>query len=74
MAPQGDDRCIKDSISACGTVNLVPSKLVCNPERGRDDGEGEMNTGDENCGRRSGQSGVKDGMSPMLDMLEGSED
>jgi hypothetical protein len=55
LAPPG---CIKGSVAACGTLVLqvvVPSKLVCDPVRGRrDDDEGEMNTVDETCDRRFG--------------------
>ena len=55
---------------ACGTLVLVLSILVCDPVRGRGDDEGEMNTGDENCG----WSGVDGGIPPLvMDVLAGSE-
>jgi hypothetical protein len=69
LAPLGDgDRCIEGSDAACGTLVLVPSKLVCDPLRGRDD-EGEMIAVGEKCGR----SGVKGGIPPIADVLGGSE-
>jgi hypothetical protein len=62
LAPRGDgDRCPEGSVAACGTSVLVPSRLVCDPVKGRRDDEGVMNAGDENCGR----SGVKGG-NPLL--------
>ena len=46
-APSGDgDRCIDDSVGACGTS----SRLVCDSVSRRRDDEGEMNVGDEYCG------------------------
>ena len=68
LALRGDgDRCLEGSVAACGTIVFVPSKLVCDPVRGRRDDEGEMNAGDENCVR----GGVKawDGDPPLLDVL-----
>ena len=67
LAPCGDgDRGIQGSVAACGTLVLVPSRLVCNPVRGgRDDDGVEMNVRDENC------SEVK---CELLDVLAGSED
>ena len=70
LAPCKDSgRCIKDSVPACGTVVIVTSELACDPAGGGGDGEGDMNAGNENCGR----SGVKGAIPLLLDMLEGSE-
>ena len=70
LAPRKDsDRCIKDSVPACGTVVIMTSKLACDPAGGRGYEEGDMNADDENCRR----SGVKGGIPLLLDTLEGSE-
>jgi hypothetical protein len=54
---------------------FIPSRLVCDPVRGRGDDEEEMIAGasDEDC--RGGRSGVnlEGGIPPLLDVLEGSE-
>lgn len=56
LASRGDgDCCINGSVAACGDVTLVPSKLVCDPVRGRRGDEGGMKVGDENCGRSGSQ-------------------
>jgi hypothetical protein len=74
LASRGDGgRSTKGSVRACasGTVALVPSRLVCDPVRGRRDG-GEMIAGDEVCGWAG--SGVKAENFPLLpDVLAGSE-
>ena len=68
---RGDgDRCLEGSVATRGTsvsIPGVPSRLVCDPVRGRRDDEGEMNAGDEICGR----SGIKGG--PLLDVFAASE-
>jgi hypothetical protein len=58
-------RCIKDSVSSCGTVIFVPSRLVCDSLRARRDDEEEISTGDEISGRS--------GIPPLLDVLGKSE-
>ena len=69
LCGDGDShRCLEGSVATCGTIVFVPSKLVCDPVRGRRDDEGEMNVGDENCGK----GGVKGGNTPLLDVLAGS--
>jgi hypothetical protein len=72
LASRGDSgRCIKGSVSACGTVVLVPSRLLCDPVRGGRDDEGEMRNAGEGASRAG--SGVKGRILPLLDVLAGSD-
>ena len=57
------DRCIKGCVVACGTLVIVPSRLVCNPDKG------EMNAEDESCGRGELGLEVKCNIPPLLDVL-----